>query len=226
MFPDPNLITAIIAFLITLMILSYLIGDNPLFRVAVYIFVGVSAGYVAAVAIRQVLWPDLLQPLYFGFLSGSWPVQRAVLAVPLLLSGLMLMKAWPPLTRLGMPAMGFLVGAAAAVAIGGAVNGTIFPQVNATISGFDVQKFNTPESLLNAALILTGTATTLIYFHFGAHTRPDGTVRRFGFIELIAFVGSIFLAITLGVLFAGVYSAALTALIERLHFFGSFFGFG
>jgi len=51
-------------------------------------------------------------------------------------------------------------------------------------------------------------------------------VRRFGFIELIAFVGSIFLAITLGVLFAGVYSAALTALIERLHFFGSFFGFG
>jgi len=59
------LITAIIAFLITLMILSYLIGDNPLFRVAVYIFVGVSAGYVAAVAIRQVLWPDLLQPLYF-----------------------------------------------------------------------------------------------------------------------------------------------------------------
>jgi len=27
-------------------------------------------------------------------------------------------------------------------------------------------------------------------------------------------------------LFAGVYSAALTALIERLHFFGTFFGFG
>jgi hypothetical protein len=136
------------------------------------------------------------------------------------------MKAWPPLSRLGMPAMGFLVGTAAAVALGGAVNGTIFPQANATIAGFDVQKFNAPESLLNAALILTGTATTLVYFHFGARTRADGTVRRFGFIELIAFVGSIFLAITLGVLFAGVYSAALTALIERLHFFGSFFGFG
>jgi hypothetical protein len=154
------------------------------------------------------------------------PVQRAILAVPLLLSGLLLMKSWPPLTRLGMPAMGFLVGTAAAVAIGGAVKGTIFPQVTATIAAFDIQKFNSPESFLNAGLILTGLVTTLVYFHFGAHTRADGSVRRSGFIEFIAFLGSIFLATTLGVLFAGVYSAALTALVERLHFFGTFFGLG
>jgi uncharacterized membrane protein len=221
---SPDLIAGIIAFLVTLMILSYLIGDNPLFRVTVYIFVGVSAGYVAAVSIRQVLVPDLLQPLYFGFLSHD--VQRAILAVPLPLSGLLLMKAWPPLTRLGMPAMGFLVGTAAAVAVGGAVNGTIIPQTNATIAAFDAQKFSTPEPLINAMFILAGLVTTLVYFHFGARARADGSVRRFGFIEFIAFLGSIFLAITLGVLFAGVYSAALTALIDRLHFFGTFFGFG
>ena len=220
-----DMITGIVAFLITLMILSYLIGDNPLFRTAVYFFVGISAGYVAAVSIRQVLWPDLLQPLYQGLLFGI-SVQQAVLAVPLLLSGLLLMKAWPPLSRLGMPAMGLLVGAGAAVAVGGAVTGTIFPQVNATITDFEITRVTSPESLLNAGLILVGVVTTLVYFHFGARTRSDGSVRRFGLIEIIAFIGSIFLAITLGVLFAGVYSAALTALIERLHFFGTFFGFG
>ena len=222
---SPDLITGIVAFLFTLMILSYLIGDNPLFRVAVYIFVGISAGYVAAVAIRQVLWPDLLKPLYLGFLFGI-SVQQAILAVPLLLSGLMLMKAWPTLSRLGMPAMGLLVGAGAAVAMGGAVNGTLFPQVNATITAFDVKLFSSPESLLNAGLVLAGVVTTLVYFHFGARTKADGSTRRFGVIEIVAFLGSIFLAITLGVLFGGVYSAALTALIERLHFFGTFFGFG
>ena len=222
---SPDLITGTVAFLFTLMILSYLIGDNPLFRVAVYIFVGVSAGYVAAVSIRQVLWPDLLQPLYQGFLSGM-TVRQAILAVPLFLSGLLLMKAWPPLTRLGMPAMGLLVGAGAAAAVGGAVTGTLFPQVNATITAFDITRFTSPESFLNAGLILAGVVTTLVYFHFGARTRADGSVRRFGIIEIIAFLGSVFLAITLGVLFAGVYSAALTALIERLHFFGTFFGFG
>src|SRR5512138_2606579 len=106
-----DLIAGVIAFLFTVMVLSYLIGDNPLFRVAVYIFVGVSAGYVAVVAWWQVLWPNVVVPV----LTGS-PGQKALLAIPILLSGLLLMKAWPPLTRLGMPSMGLMVGVGAAVA--------------------------------------------------------------------------------------------------------------
>jgi hypothetical protein len=218
---SPDLIVGVIAFLFTLMILSYLIGDNPLFRIAIYIFVGVSAGYVAVVAWWQVLWPDVVVPV----LTGN-PTQRALLAVPILLSGLLLMKVWPTLTRLGMPAMGLLVGVGAAVALGGAVNGTILPQINATINAFDAQRFTSAESLTDAVLILVGVVTTLVYFHFGARTSLDGSVRRFRAIEMIAFVGSIFLAVTLGVLFAGVYSSALTAFIERLHFLGTFFGLG
>lgn len=216
---DPNLIAGVIAFLFTLMIFSYLIGDNPLFRIAIYIFVGVSAGYVAVVACWQVLWPKLALPI----LSGA-PTDRALLLVPLLLSGLLLMKAWPSLTRLGMPAMGVLVGVGAAVALGGAVNGTILPQVDATISAFSPSRFTSVEAPLDALVILAGVITTLIYFHFGAQAMPDGSVRRLQFIELTSFIGSIFVAIALGVLLAGIYSAALTALIERLHFLGTFFG--
>src|SRR5574341_1484354 len=130
---SPDVIAGIVAFFFTLAIFSYLIGDNPLFRVAVYIFVGVSAGYVAAVAWWQVLWPDLVLPLIAGTAS-----QKAILATPLLLSGLLLMKAWPPLSRLGTPSVALLVGVSAAVAIGGAVTGTLFPQVNATINQFDL----------------------------------------------------------------------------------------
>ena len=74
-----DLITGIVAFLFTLFIFSYLIGDNPLFRLAVYIFVGVSAGYVAAVAYRQVLWPDLFFPLLTGSIA-----QKALLVNPLI----------------------------------------------------------------------------------------------------------------------------------------------
>ncbi len=218
---SPDLIAGVIAFLFTVMILSYLIGDNPLFRVSIYIFVGVSAGYVAMVAWWQVLWPYVVVPAVTG-----GPMQRVLLAVPILLGGLLLMKAWPPLTRLGAPSMGLLVGVGAAVALGGAVNGTLFPQVNATITAFDPKKFTSLESLIDALLILAGVIATLVYFHFGAHVTADGSVRRFRAIELTAVVGSVFVAITLGVLFAGVYSAALAALIERLHFLGTFFGFG
>lgn len=216
-----NFLTGAVAFLLTLMVLSYLVGDNPLFRIAVYVFVGVAAGYVAAVAFWQVLYPDLIVPLLHGT-----SMQRVTLAVPLLLIGLLLMKAWPGLTRLGMPAMGLLVGAAAAAAIGGALVGTIFPQVDATIRPFTPQNLLAPEVLFNGVIVLAGVIATLVYFHFGARTAPDGSVRRFVPIEVIAAVGSIFVAMTLGVLFAGVYSAALTAMIERLQFLASFVGLG
>ncbi len=218
----PDLVTGAIAFLLTLMVLSYLIGDNPLFRVAVYIFVGVSAGYVAVVAYRQVLMPDLIRPL----MTGS-PFERALLSIPLLLCVLLLMKVSPQLTPVGTPAMAILVGISAAVAIGGSVTGTVLPQIGATINAFDLQKAASPfAALFNGIFILLGVVTTLVYFHFGARVGADGSVRRLGLIEIIASVGSVFLSITLGVLFAGVYSAALTALIERLQFFASFFGLG
>jgi hypothetical protein len=44
-----DLMTAGASFLITIFILSYLFGDNILFRLAIYVFIGAAAGYVAAV---------------------------------------------------------------------------------------------------------------------------------------------------------------------------------
>ncbi len=218
-----EILAGLAAFLFTLMIFSYLIGDNPLFRIAVHVFVGLSAGYVASVAWWQVLWPRLILPLAFG----SDPIQRALLSIPLLLCGLFLMKAWPSLARLGNPAMAMLVGVSAAVAAGGAVTGTLIPQVSATVNAFDLRASLSPlETLLNGSIILGGAVTTLAYFHFGARTTEEGTTRRFVAVEMLAFLGSLFLALALGVLFAGVYSAALTAWIERLHFLWTFLGLG
>lgn len=216
---SPDLIAGMVAFLFTVMVLSYLIGDNPLFRFSMYVFVGVSAGYVAVVAWWQVLWPDVVVPV----MSGT-STQKAQLAVPILLSGLLLMKAWPPLTRLGMPAMGLLVGTGAAVAIAGAVSGTLLPQVAATINAFGAQEITSFEAFIDALFVLVGVIASLVYFHFGARATADGTLRRYTPIEITAFVGGIFVAITLGVLFAGIYSAALTAMIQRLYFLGTFFG--
>ena len=219
-----DLVTGIVAFLFTLFIFSYLIGDNPLFRLAVYIFVGVSAGYVAAVAYRQVLWPDLFFPLLTGSIA-----QKALLVIPLILSALLLTKVSPRLASLGMPAMALLVGSQHGqwqLAVRLPEHSCL--RLCATIDLFDTHAAASvpqlAQMMFNGAWILAGVITTLVYFHFGARTTRDGSARRFGLIEFVAFIGSIFLAIALGVLFAGVYSAALTALIDRFHFFGTLFG--
>ena len=81
-----DLVTGLVSFLLTLMILSYLIGDNPAFRVAVYIFVGVSAGYAGAVAWWQVLYPRVLVPLLTGsVIDVFWALVAPILGVLLLM---------------------------------------------------------------------------------------------------------------------------------------------
>lgn len=219
-----ELILGAISFLFTVMVLSYLIGDNVLFRFAIHVFVGVSAGYVAAVAIYQVIWPYLLIPLVTASM-----LERALLIVPLLFSALMLMKISPRLSWLGGPAVGYLVGAGAAVAIGGAALGTILPQVNAAAEPFDVlgltQRGIDPlQSVFNGVVMMIATISTLAYFHFGAKRKADGSVQRNGLIEAVAWVGKLFVALTLGVLFAGVYAAALSAFVERIQSLMSLFG--
>lgn len=219
-----ELIFSAISFLLTVMVLSYLIGDNALFRFAIHIFVGVSAGYVAVVALYQVILPYLFVPLT----TASMP-ELGLLAIPFILSLLLLTKFWPRLGWLSGPAVGYLVGAGAAVAISGAVLGTIFPQVAAAAEPFDVvgltQRGIEPlQWLVNGIVMLVGTVTTLAYFHFGASRKEDGSVKRNGLIEAFAWVGKLFVALTLGVLFAGVYAAALSALVERIHSLFTLFG--
>jgi hypothetical protein len=220
-----NLLAGIVSFLLTLMIFSYLLGDNPLFRVAVYVFVGVSAGYVAVVILYQVILADLLVPLFTASL-----IERLLLIIPMILSVLIMMKISRQLSWLGSPAMAYLVGAGAAVAVGGAVLGTLFPQ---TLAAFNFPSFISAISdrtgaeaqrLAYGLVVAFGTISTLIYFQFGAGVQPDGTVSRSRIVEAISWVGRIFIAITFGMLFAGLYAAAMTALIERLNFIINFFG--
>jgi len=212
-----DLVAGLLSFLLTIMVLSYLIGDNPFFRFAIYLFVGVSAGYAAAVTWYQVLWPELFRPIIFGNTN-----ERLFAILPLLLGILLLMKLSPRTARLGNPAMAYLVGAGAAIAVGGAVIGTIFPQTIATINLFDLRtNSGVVERLFEGSIILVGTLTTLVYFHFGAKATSIGP-KRGKIVDILGWIGQVFIAITFGALFAGAYAAAMTALIERLNFLWTF----
>ena len=109
--------------------------------------------------------------------------------------------------------MALLVGVGAATALSGAVIGTLIPQSKATMNVFVSPTF---FQLIEGFVMLAGTVLTLIYFQFSAKRMPDGSVKRNIFIEILAWGGRVFIAITFGVLFAGVYMAALTAMLERL----------
>lgn len=202
----------IAAFLLTMMVLSYLIGDNPLFRVAVYIFVGVVAGYVTVLVIYQVIQPRIIWPLIYGT-----PNERVYALVPAVLSILLLFKLSGPLRRLGNASMAYIVGAGAAIIIGGAIYGTIVGQGSAAISTLQFQ----PGSgyigrVVESIIIFIGTISSLAYFHFGTRSTLQNNTSRPALVEVFSKIGQAFIAVTLGAVFAGVLLASLSALIDRL----------
>ncbi|MBT3239893.1 MAG: hypothetical protein HON98_04660 [Chloroflexi bacterium] len=199
-----EIIGLVIASVLTILVLLYAFGDNVFFRTAIHVFIGVAAGYAGAVAISNVLIPQIMNLTFSG------------LAVPLLLIGMLLMKISPKTSMLGNPASAFLVGVGAAIAVGGAIQGTLLPQINGASNYFN-------SGLIQGILILIGATTTLISFHFSTKISPNQIPERNLIMEWISSVGKVFIAITFGVIFAGVYSSAMTALVERFVFLSDVF---
>lgn len=209
-----------LGFLLTILIFSYLIGDNPFFRLAIHIFIGVSAAYVAIITTNNVLIPRLILPL----INGS-PGERLLSIILIILSLFIFLKV-TPLRRAGNWVVAILVGIGAAAAIGGAITGTLFPQILGTINSVDPSAYTITTSrwdqAINGFIIVVGTLTTLIYFHFSTQDQPGQPPQRQPLIERAGQVGKVFLAITFGALYAGVYLSALAALVERLSFLWDF----
>jgi hypothetical protein len=210
-----DLITGFLSFLFTLLILSYVVGDNPGFRLAIHAFVGVSAGYIVVVVLQQVIVDKLLLPLVTGEI-----LIRLMSMFPLVLSLLLLGKMSSRIEWLGRPVVALLVGVGTAAAVTGAVLGTIFPQIRAAAQLFDLN--SSPSlgavagNLLTGIFALVGTVVTLAYFQFNVSGKNTSPGKRGRFMGFFALLGQVFIAITLGAIFAGVLAAALTALVDRM----------
>ncbi len=217
--PIADLITGLFSFVFTIMIFSYVIGDNPFFRVAIHVFVGLAAGFVTLVVFEQIFINKLIAPM----LTGNW-TQLAFLAIPLIMGFLLLSKV--RYQKPGRWVVAFLVGVGAAAAIAGALGGTLLPQVWASINLFDFsenQSANFVDKLVEGIIILTGTVFTLAYFQFGVRENATKPGKSSVLMRAITSIAEFFIAITFGALFAGVLSAALTALVERTHSIINFF---
>jgi hypothetical protein len=237
---DPVLLETmgtLLAAILTVMVLSYILGDNAFFRIATYLFVGAASGYAASVAWQEVLQPRLIEPfLTLGtpqFAAGAF---LTGVVVPIGLVVLLVLRLVPGAGRLGGLPVAMMIGVGAATVVGGAITGTIVPQTLAateSISPFAIapQTGETGiERMVNVLLVLVGTVGTLSYFRFGVRKGEEHTPRYagrrvrtpFGGINIpwpiLPFLGEVFIFVAFGVMFAGALSATLLYLTERLQF--------
>jgi hypothetical protein len=203
---------------LTLMIFSYVLGDNPLFRIAVYLFIGAAAGYAVVVAVQNVLIPQLIAPILALSTGEVEPGTLGVLGMSWVLALLLLLKLNPG-NAVGRFPLALLAGVGAAVAVGGAITGTLLPQTSATL--FVIQ-FNNLELLATNTIIVIGVICTLLAFHYGV--RYDGKPGQPAVIRLITPAGQVFVGIAFGVMYAGLIAGAAAALTERLGAFWALLG--
>jgi len=203
-----TLASGAVAALLTLLVFSRLIGDNPAFRFAQYLFVGVSLGYAFVVVYHQVLRPNV------AGLAASLdnPTLLGLRLAPFLLGLLLLARVTgrQSASWLANIPLALLFGVGAALAIGGALVGTLMPQMLDTVrpDGTD------PLALIGAALLLLGVVLTLCYFYFTApRATPAGRL-----LAGAAAAGRWLLMIAFGFFFAGGVVTYLAALNGRLEF--------
>lgn len=204
-----------VAALLTLAILSYVFGYNGAFRLAEHLFVGVAAGYAAAVAWNSVLWPRLVRlwqapasywhyALFFGM--GLLLLARRV-------------RRLSPLANLPLAV---LIGTGAGLALGGALLGSLLPQTRAAIVSVSPRHYGGGISgwarAVNALLLILGTMASLAMF-----TYRQGGQGRLGrlsaaFWRGVGSAGRKIVMIAFGALLAGAAITFFTVLQSRLDF--------
>jgi hypothetical protein len=198
-------------FVLTLMVFSYVLGDNFLYRLAVYIFVGLAAGFIAIVTLESVLIP------WVDSTIGSGDAGSAVVgAIPFILGALLLFKTSTRLARLGNVGIAFVIGVGAAVAIAGAITGTLIPLTRTTTEAS--ANAARGASAAEAGIILIGVATSLLYFQYMARRRPDGSIQRGQITRGLALIGEGFIVVTLGAVYGAAILTSLTIFSERVAF--------
>jgi hypothetical protein len=207
---DATVLGAWVATGLTLLIFSFLYKDNPLFKLAEHLYVGVSVGYTIVKAYDTVLIHLVVKPMVEqGEIS---------LLIPVAIGMLMLTRYVPKAAWMSRYAFAFIVGMGAGLAIPRTISSFILKQVEDTIrpllslAGSDGVTFSmnllNPASNLNAIIILLGVTSVLFYFFF--------SIEHTGVGKAVARTGIIFLMISFGAAFGYTVMARMSLLIGRL----------
>jgi len=201
---------------LTLAILSFLYKDNPIYKLAEHLFIGVATGYVLIQTWVGTLEPNLVYPLReamtgppaesLGQWLDHWKRLGAVILGVLVLARLSKKAGWVSRWPLAM-----LIGTFAALRLTGYAQSDLVEQVNGTmvpLVGPDLPLLAWEgPSVINHLVLIVGVLCVLIYFFF--------SIEQKGVVKHVAYVGTFFLMVTFGSSFGYTVLARVSLLIGR-----------
>jgi len=232
-----TILGAWIAAFLTLAIFSYLYKDNPFYKIAEHLFVGISAGYWASMFFWTQIQPNLFGRLWpasqynadslwyklyngLGVLTSSvFPAGgiqghsdvHFIYLLPFALGVMMLLSVSSKLSWFARWGIAYTVGMAAGLRAYGFLNSNVIGQIQGStiqLVGVDMPVFALlGNSYFNSIVILVGTIAGLAYFYFSKEHK--------GAFGKLTKIGIYFLMISFGASFGFAVMGRISLLIGR-----------
>jgi len=187
--------------LLTLMIFSFLYKDNPFYKFAEHLFVGVSAAYWMVVGFWTTLVPNLIARLWPSRMGGVLPSAVGnepewIYLIPLVLGIILLTRLISRVAWFSRWAMAFVIGFAAGTNFTRYLQSDFVTQIHSTMVSL-YQPGRTAYSTIGATfsgiVVVAGVICAIIYFYFSKeHKGGFGRAARVGIWVLMAAFGASF----------------------------------
>ena len=217
-----NLIS-LASFVLTLMVFSYALGGLPyisgLYRIAVAIFIGMTAAFTLVASYEGIILPYWLdiQNSESSWTSLGSSADTVIFVTALLFALLLLLKPISWLSWLSNSALAVVIVVGAAVGVVGALQGTLIPLLLATLALPDNLTADL-GGLFDALLVFVGTLSGLYTFHYQTRRADDGADEQSWLGRGFRRLGKLFLVAALGAIYASTLLTSLTILSERIGF--------
>ena len=230
---DHNIVRAFLITLsafLTLAIMSFLYADNPVYKLAEHLFVGVSAAYWMTLGFWTTIVGNLIPRLSRGLAEGVFAVDyipgkwNVAYWLPVILGVLLLMRLSPKGSWISRWPLAFIVGTTAGLNFIRYLRSDFIEQVSATFvplvvdwrgfgdfwSHLSLSSTGQLVLMLSNWVIFLGVLCGLIYFFFSReHTGVFGAASRFGIWILM---------VTFGASFGYTVMGRISLLVGRLTF--------
>lgn len=194
-----------ISALLSLFILSFLYKDNPFYKFAEHLFIGVANGYAVTFYWHNILVPALFDPL---FRQG-----QLLFIIPFIIGMLYFTRFIPKVSWLVRIPIGISIGYYVGASIPAAIQAYIIKQIQGTIlTPHNFQSWNAGTlGIIWSVILFIGVLCTLSYFYFSKEHK--------GILGVSSRIGIVFVMIGFGAAFGYTVMARISLLIGRLQFF-------
>ena len=214
-----------IAALLTLFVFSFLYKDNPFYKFAEHLFVGVSAGYYIILNFWTVIVPNLIEPVYRqiagrqlwsgeafrpdrpGWFSAELGDYRLYFLITAVLGILLFTRLFGRAVWLSRWPLAVIIGVYAGIKTTGFAQGDFVAQVHASLQPLLRPH---PWETVSVIVFTIGLITSLLFFFFSREHK--------GALGVASKVGVLFLMIGFGAGYGYTVMSRISLLIGRFQF--------